>query len=147
MTTRDGTDSANTEGFLDDRVTEFSFSVRHDFVTPLFFFARFAGPANTPGTVGLDFTPVLPGEWTDLTIAIDPNNPFLIEEGPPNMGIYEATFSNVGNIQIGLEVPAALQGFPIDVTFDLDNVAITPAPGALAVLMVGGLALGRRRRG
>ncbi len=136
---------ASGGAFVGDWLTagldEFSFFIRHDFQSPLFFFARFASPTNFPGTVGISVTPVMPNTWTEITIEIDPNSPFIIPEGPP--GTFEATFGNIGNLQIGLEVPAALAGFPGDVRFDLDSVASIPAPGTLAVLALG---LVRRRR-
>ena len=36
---------------------------------------------------------------------------------------------------------------PLVTTFDLDNVAITPAPGALGLLGLGGAFVARRQRG
>ena len=138
---------ASGGAFVGDWLTagldEFSFFVRHDAQNPLFFFTRFASPVNFPATVGISVTPVMPNTWTEITIAIDPNSPFIIPEGPP--GTFDATFSNVGNLQIGLEVPGALAGFPGDITFDLDSVAVIPAPGAMVVVLSLGL-IGRRRR-
>ncbi|MHC5023690.1 MAG: PEP-CTERM sorting domain-containing protein [Planctomycetota bacterium] len=139
----DASGDAFVGDWLANGVTEFSFYVRHDFTAPLNFFARIATPGNFPAAIGLDFTPVFPNTWTQITIDISESNPLIILEGGP--GTFDAVFNNVGNLQLGLEVPAGLAGFGNDVTFDLDGVAITPAPGALAVFLLAGVA-GRRRR-
>ncbi len=119
-------------------VSEFSFWVRHDAVDPLAIFARFATADNFPGAVGISFVPVLPNVWTEIVIPIFEGSPNIILEGFP----FGDVFSNIGNVQIGINVTADLIGQTIFV--DLDKVSITPSPGTLPLL---GLAvLGRRRR-
>jgi hypothetical protein len=60
-------------------------------------------------------------------------------------GTYSAIFSNIGNIQLGFQVPASLAGQNITGSFDMTGFTLAPAPGALALLGVGGLMRGRRR--
>ena len=127
--------------WITDGVKEFSYWVRHDAPGPLLVFARWASPDNFPGAVGIDFAePVLSGAWTQLVVSIFEGNPEIIIEG----GTFEGVFSNIGHVQIGIIKPAEYIGATI--TLDLDKVAITPAPGGLALLAIAGLAVRRRRR-
>ena len=124
-------------------VTGISFSFRHDLAEAINVTGRFASAANFPGAAVVSFTPVLPNTW--MTIAIDlrstsPN--FVSFEGSS----YEAVFSNIGNMQFGFTVPASMVGQNIDGHFDLANFTIVPAPGAFALIGLGGLASSRRRR-
>ena len=128
--------------WIADGVTEFSFSFRHDAPAPVNVFTRFASSFNFPGAVAVDFVPVLPNTWTEVTIAIEPANPQFISFSGQS---FEAVFSSIGNLQIGVQVPGSLAGFDSDFTFDIDNVSIVPAPGA-ASLLLAGLLTGRRRR-
>ena len=135
----DSSDDSFVGNWITDGVREFSFWVRHDAVTPLGLFTRFATPANFPGAVGISFVPVAPNTWTEIIIPIFDGSPNLILEGSP----FNDVFSNIGNVQIGASVTADMIGQTI--TFDLDKVSITPAPGAIGFLAVAGL-LGRKRR-
>ena len=133
--------------WISDGVAEFSFYIRHDGPSPANFFARFAGPFNFPGGVAVDFAPVAAGVWTQLSFTIDASNPqFVSFEGTD----FNTVFSNIGNVQIGVRVPAAFAGLDQPITFALDNVAITggviPTPGAATLFAVAGLAAARRRR-
>ncbi len=132
--------------FAGDYVTEsvmsFSFFVRHDAPEMLNFFVRFAKPANFPAAVALDFAPVLPNVWTQITIPIAPANPqFITFEGSD----FASIFAGIGKVQIGVSVPGALAGQSVTARFDLDRVSIIPAPGAVALAGAGLLALRRRR--
>jgi len=122
-------------------VTQFSFSVRHDALAPLQFFARIAAPDNTNGAVLLDFGVVTSGEWTELTFDISAFNPGIVFEGSD----FNTTFSNVGHIQIGAVPDDALANTSF--TFDIDEISIVPAPGALALFAPAACIMRRRRRG
>jgi len=141
-----GHDALNSsgDGFVGDwitsGVTEFSFTVRHDAPLPLPFFARFA-PNFAPGANAVAFAPVLPNVWTTITVPINPGA-FFIYEGTD----FASTFSNVGRVQIGIEVPAGLNGLDQLVTFDLDKPTIVPAPPVAGLFALGGLAATTRRR-
>lgn len=129
-------------------VTEFSVFVRHDAPVPLNFFSRFSGPGNFPGAIALEFQPVFPNTWTQLTFAIDANNPqFISFSGQDFATVFGASplngFAGIGHVQVGANVPAALAGADQSFTFDVDQVAITPEPTS-AVLLLGLLALRRR---
>ncbi len=130
--------------WISDGVLEFSFFIRHDGPAPLDVFARFSGPLNFPGAVGLSFISVPAGAWTQITIPIAPASPNIILEGAP----YEDVFSNVGHVQIGV-IPSALFA-STTLTVDLDKVSIVPAPGTVALLAAAGFTgvprLARRRR-
>jgi hypothetical protein len=122
-------------------VTEFSFSVRHDAPAPVTFFARFT-PAGA-GAVALVAPPAAPGAWTTFTVPISPGTPFIFE-GP---GVtYASTFSNIGRVQVGVMVDAAIANQAGPFTFDIDNVSIVPAPGALGLVGAAGVLGARRRR-
>ena len=121
-------------------VSEFSFWVRHDALSPLAIFARFATAANFPGAVGISFEPVLPNVWTEIVIPIFDGSPNIILEGFP----FGDVFSNIGNVQIGINVTADLIGQTIIV--DLDKASITPSPGTLPLLCLAAMGCRRRRR-
>lgn len=128
-----------------DAVQRFSVLVRHDAPTPLPFNVRFAAPANFPGTTAVEFVPVLPHTWTELSFQIDPASPnFVTFEGTD----FDTVFSNIGNVQIGTSVPDGFENDPTVYNFDIDQVTVTvPEPGApLLALLGGGLLAGRRRR-
>lgn len=127
--------------WIADGVDEFSFLVRHDATAPVNFFARFASPANFPAAVGVGFIPVLPNTWTPVTIALP--NPALIYEGP---FVFADVFDDIGHVQLGLSVPAALAGVDQSFTFDVDKVSIVPEPSAALLLGVAISAAAARRR-
>lgn len=133
----------NFEGnWISDGVSEFRASVRHDAPVAVNFFVRFASPANFPGASGVVFAPIAPNTWTDISIAIDPLNPqFVSFEGTD----FNSVFSNIGHVQVGVLVPAALAGVDHAYRFDFDAPTIVPEPTVVAgVLAV--FALGLRRR-
>jgi len=95
--------------------------VRHNTGVPLTFFVRFAEPANFPGAVSVISTPVPSGQWTGISIPIpDPN--FVFEQ--PGQGFADL-FDNIGNLQIGVVVPASLAGINQPFTFDVDKVTLS----------------------
>ncbi len=128
--------------WITDGVTEYRVSIKHDAPVPLNFFTRFASPAGFPGAIGLGFAPILPNTWTELVIPINPANPqFISFEGAD----FNTVFSNVGRVQVGVSVPAALAGNPNTFTFDVDEVTLLPEPTTLTAIALAGLALLRRR--
>jgi hypothetical protein len=132
--------------WIDEGVGSLTAWVRHDAAEPITFFARFAAPANFPGATAVAFAPVAPGpDWTQLFFAIDPTNPqFVSFEGSD----FDTVFSDIGIVQIGLSVPAALAGQDQEVSFDLDTVGIAPVvpEPALSPLLLLALAALRTRR-
>lgn len=58
---------------------------------------------------------------------------------------YATVLSNVGAMQLGFVVPNALAGQNIDGHFDMTDFSIVPAPGAIALLGLVGIAARRRR--
>ena len=156
-----GPGSASGGAFAGDWITEgigeLTAWVRHGSTVPLNFFARLARPFNFPGAIGVQFAPVIgipgPAGWTQLSFAIDPSNPqFVSFEGQS----FEAVFSNVGIVQLGVSVPEGLAGIDYDVLVELDTVGIAAAtpeyevPEAdalfLLVLGLGLMALAHPRR-
>ena len=115
--------------WIAEGIDTISFDVRHDYDQPLVFYARIATPQNFPAHVAIGFAPVPPGQWTTLTIDVTEGSPALINEAAPFFS-YADTFSNVGNIQIGI---------------DVDSV---PEPGWLGLCLVGmaGITPAIRRR-
>jgi len=128
--------------WLASGVSELSFYVRHDVGAPVDFFARLVSSANFPAA--LAFTEPIPsGEWTQVSIPIDPSNPQFVSFSGSN---FNTIFSNIGNIQIGAIVDGSLAGLDQEFRFDLDRVSIVPSPGGVALLALAGVAGMRRRR-
>jgi len=123
-------------------VTGVSFSFRHNLSEAVSVTGRFATPVNTPGASTVSSILVNPNTWTTISFDLREGSSDIISLGG---GTYAAIFSNIGNMQFGFTVPAALAGQNIDGSFDLTNFAIVPAPGAFALLAIAGLT-GRSRR-
>ncbi len=136
----DSSDDNLVGNWITAGVSEFSFWVRHDAVDPLAMFARFATTDNFPGAAGISFVPVLPNVWTEIVIPIFDGSPNIILEGFP----FDDVFSNIGNVQIGINVTADMIGQTISV--DLDKASITPSPGALPLLGLAAMGCLRRAR-
>jgi hypothetical protein len=127
--------------WIADGAGEFSAFVRHNAPVPLNYFARFSDTDNFPGGTAVKFSPVMPGTWTPLKFAINPGNPeFVTFEGTS----FATVFSNVGHVQLGVNVPAALAGGSTQFTFDLDKASLAaqvPEPTALVAFAVAGTCL------
>ena len=122
--------------WISDGVGSFSANVRHDLPVPVNFFTRFASPINFPGAIAIEFVPVFPNTWTEVTFTIDENNPqFVSFEGTD----FATVFNNVGNVQVGIEVPTGFGGSMIDYRFDVDVASIQPVPEPATSVWVGGL--------
>jgi MYXO-CTERM domain-containing protein len=135
--------SSNNEFFgnwIASGVAQLSLSVRQNTGVPVTYFVRFA-PAAGPGAVAVIPVAVQPNTWTNLSLAINASTPFIYEGTT-----FSGAFSDVSRVQVGVLVDAALADQAGPFAFDVDNVAITPAPGALGLLGVCGLIAGRRRR-
>jgi len=123
--------------------------VRHDAPLPLDFFVRIATSANSPAVSFTLPQPVPAGVWTPIDFWIDFANPLHTNEGSPSMAFYNNVLSNVGNVQIGVLTPGALQGTAPLYKFALDRVSIVPEPASaiLAMFVAGfGWILRRPRR-
>jgi hypothetical protein len=133
--------------WITQRVGRFSAVVRHNAPLPLSFFTRFSGPGNFPGGTAVEFIPVLPNTWTQISFDIHASNPeFVTFEGFS----FDAVFSNVGHVQVGVLGPAALNANPSQFTFDIDKVSIAevvPETSTVLAAMIGGIvfACGRWR--
>jgi hypothetical protein len=134
--------------WLTDGVGRFSALVRHNAPQPLSYFTRFSSPANFPGGTAVKFAPVPPNTWAQLTFDIRADNPeFVTFEGSN----FNTVFSNIGHVQLGVSVPAALNDNTTAFTFDIDkaSLAAIPEPATLlgsviaSISIAGGL---RRRR-
>ncbi len=102
-------------------VSGFRVSVRHNTGVPLTFFARFAEPANFPAAASVIPTAVPSGQWTTLAIPIP--DPSFIFELPGQT--FADLFDNIGNVQIGVVVPASLAGVNQAFTFDIDKASVS----------------------
>jgi hypothetical protein len=127
--------------WISQGVGRFSAMVRHNAPQPLSYFARFAAPANFPGGTAVKFAPVLPNTWTQINFDITAGNPeFVTFEGSS----FDAVFSNIGHVQLGVSVPAALTGDTTTFSFDIDKATITlaiPEPGSLVAASLAALGL------
>jgi len=129
--------------YLTNGATELTAFIRHNAPAPINIFTRFSGPGNFPGAVSVEFVPVFPNVWTQVSFPIDPNSPQFVSFEGSN---FNTVFSLVGHLQIGPSITAGVAGLPADVTFDLDQVALVPEPMTGALLLFAGTALIRRRR-
>ncbi len=132
--------SAFVGDWVSSGVDEFSLYVRQDTGMSLNFFTRFASPGNFPGAAKVFVIPVPTDTWTEISTMLP--DPSLVFEGPFT---YTQVFGNVGNVQVGVSVPAALAGVDQDFTFGIDKISIVPEPATLALLLGGGLLVVRRR--
>lgn len=123
-------------------VTGVSFQFRHDLSESITLTGRFATPVNNPGASVVSSMTVAPNTWTLVSFDLREGSPDFVSLGG---GTYAGIFSNIGNMQLGFTVPAALAGQNIDASFDLTNFAILPSPAAGAVLALGLRGRGRRR--
>jgi hypothetical protein len=129
--------------WISDGVTTFSAFVRHDANVPLTIFTRFSSPFNFPGAVAIQFAPVSPDTWTEITVPIDANNPqFVTFEGTD----FGTVFGNIGHVQIGVSVPAELAGVDQAFTFGVDTASIVPEPATASLLLISTLGVWMRRR-
>jgi hypothetical protein len=107
--------------WISDGVISFSVFVRHNASVALTFFVRFAGPANYPGGTAVNFAPVKPDTWTRISFLIDPNNSqFIGFEGTD----FSRVFSDIGHVQIGVNVPQVLAGVDSVCIFDVDKAVL-----------------------
>jgi len=122
--------------WIADGVREFSVFVRHNAPVPLNYFVRASGPFNFPGSTAVQFVPVIPNVWTEVTFDVSSSSSQIVTfEGTS----YNAVFSNIGHVQLGVTIPAGFETNPTPFTFDLDQVTIqTPEP---STLLLAGIAL------
>jgi hypothetical protein len=124
-------------------VTGVSFSFRHDLSEAINVTGRFASANNFPGAAVVAFTPVASNVWTTIFIDLTASSPNFVSFEGSN---HATVFSNIGNMQFGFMVPAALVGQDLEGHFDITNFSIVPAPGALALMgFAGCLGVIRRR--
>ena len=135
--------SAFVGDWIAEGISEFSVFARHSAPVPVNFFARFSHPANFPGAVAAKFVPVLTDTWTKLTFDIDPLSPEFISFETTD---FATVFSNIGHVQIGVTVPAALAEVDQDYVIDIDKPTIIPFASPLLMGTVGGAVLMLRRR-
>jgi len=142
-------EDASGDAFVGDyiagQITTVSFDFRHDAGQDLGIALRVATSMNFPAFAVELADPVASGVWSTLSFELDFANPLVTLEGPPSPQAFEDIMRSVGNLQISADRPSGLEQ-PLIVDFDLDNVAITPAPSSLAMLGLGAMVAGRRRR-
>ncbi|MAY73121.1 MAG: hypothetical protein CMJ31_00065 [Phycisphaerae bacterium] len=116
--------------------------VRHGAAGPLTFALRLATAGNFPGAVILDFTPVFAGsDFTTISFELNGAD-MVIPEGPFNPATDIYPF--IGNVQLLVAGDESLDG--TQVTVDIDNIRVIPAPAGAGVLALAGLVATRRRR-
>jgi hypothetical protein len=109
------------------------------------FFARIASPFSFPGAVAIDFAPVMPNVWTEVSFDISAaSSQFVSFEGTD----FATVFSDVGNVQFGVGAPDELVSDTTQYTYQLDQVSIVPEPACwlLALVLAGFSCLSRRSR-
>lgn len=127
-----------------DGVATLTAQFRHNAPVPLSFFARTSSPAGFPGAVAVQFGVALPNVWTEVVFDVTPSSPQIVTyEGSD----WASVFSNIGHVQLGVSVPASLEGDAGTYSFDLDQVAIAlPEPSTLMLGSLGMLFLFSRQR-
>jgi len=141
----DASGDAFVGDYLAGGIDRISFDFRHNAGQDLGIALRVASSNNFPAFAVELANPVASGEWVTLSFDLSFFNPLLTIEGAPTPDAFNAIMQSVGNIQVSADRPDGLST-PLEVDFDLDNVSITPAPGSLALLGLGGMAAARRRR-
>lgn len=141
----DASGDAFVGDYLAGGIDRISFDFRHNAGQDLGVALRVASSNNFPAFAVELPGPVASDEWVTLSFELSFFNPLLTIEGAPTPQAFNEIMEAIGNIQVSVDRPDGLDTALV-VDFDLDNVAITPAPGSLALLSVGGLALTRRRR-
>ncbi len=122
--------------------TNLTFDFRHDLAEALTITLRVATPQNYPGAAAFASVTVAPNVWSTVSFDISATSSQWVSFEGSN---YATVLSNIGAMQLGFVVPTALAGQNIVGNFDMTNFAITPAPGACALLALAGMT-GRRRR-
>ena len=135
---------AFTGDYLAGGIDTVTFDVRVLGTGPIGVAARLSTPANSPSIISVLPGVILPGQWVSVSLDLSADNPLVQIGGAPG-STYEDVATDVANLQI---VATQVNGGPTSglVTIQIDNIAITPAPGAVALLGLGGLAASRRRR-
>lgn len=124
-------------------VIGFEFDIRHDLSEPITITGRFATPQNNPGAATESSIQVLPNTWTRVVFDLTPDSTDIISFGSGN---YQSIFSNVGNIQLGFNVPQGLAGQDILMRLDIDNAGLViPSPATIALVGFAPLVMRRRR--
>lgn len=141
----DASGDAFVGDYLAGGITTVSFDLRHDAGQDLGIALRLAQSSNSPALAVELANPVASGSWATYSFDLSFGNPLMTLEGAPTPELYEMVMTAIGNVQVSVDRPAGLST-PFEVTFDLDNVTITPAPSGVAMLGLGGLAAARRRR-
>lgn len=141
----DASGDAFVGNYLAGGIDRISFDFRHNAGQDLGVALRVASSNNFPAFAVELAGPVASDEWVTLSFDLSFFNPLLTIEGAPTPQAFNEIMEAIGNIQVSIDRPDGLDT-PLVVDFDLDNVAITPAPASLALLSVGGLAMARRRR-
>lgn len=141
----DASGDAFVGDYLASGIDRISFDFRHNAGQDLGVALRVATSNNFPAFAVELASPVASGEWVSLSFDLSFFNPLLTIEGAPTPEAFNAIMQSIGNLQVSVDRPDGLDT-PLVVDFDLDNVSITPAPGSLALLGLGGLAATRRRR-
>ena len=141
----DASGDAFAGDYLAGGINTISFDFRHNAGIDLDIALRVATAANFPSLVVELPEAVASGEWVTLSFELDFFNPLLTIGGAPTPDTFNTVMQNIANVQISSGRPDGLN-MPFEVGFDIDNVTITPAPSALALLGLGGFAATRRRR-
>jgi len=141
----DASGDAFVGNYLTSGINRLSFDLRHNAGIDLGIALRVATSQNFPAFAVELPGPVASDEWVTLSFDLDFFNPLVTIEGAPTPQAFNEIMAAIGNLQVSVDRPDGLDT-PLVVDFDLDNVSITPAPGSLALLGLGGLAATRRRR-
>lgn len=119
--------------WIDLGIDELSFYIRHNAPVPLTAFVRVAhSQFNFPGAVAVQFVPVLPGVWTEVTVAVVAGNPQFVTFEDSD---FATVFGSAGRMQIGVDIPEGLAGTQTTVRVDVDSVSAVPGPASAAVLL------------
>ncbi|MFG0245979.1 MAG: hypothetical protein ACF8MF_08030 [Phycisphaerales bacterium JB052] len=141
----DASGDAFVGDYLAGGIDRISFDFRHNAGQDLGVALRVASSTNFPAFAVELAGPVASDEWVTLSFDLSFFNPLVTIEGAPTPQAFNEIMAAIGNLQVSVDRPDGLDT-PLVVDFDLDNVAITPAPSALALLGLSGLATARRRR-